>query len=69
MSTRTITELVALRTDSPGSSDSAAAIVAISAPTKAKITITMPDRIATPPSGVKPPSAVSCETPLPLKST
>ena len=54
-----------MRTDSPGSSDSAAAIVAISAPTKAKITITIPDRIATPPLGVKPPSAVSWPTPPP----
>ena len=61
-----ITQFVALRTDSPGSSDSAAAIVAISAPTNAKITITMPDRIVTPPLGMKPPSAVSCSTPPPV---
>ena len=53
-------------TASPGSLDSAAAIVAISAPTKAKITITMPDRIATPPLGAKPPLAVSSGTPCPI---
>ena len=34
-----------------GSSDSAAAIVTISAPTKAKITITTPDRTVTAPGG------------------
>ena len=55
-----------------GSSDSAAAMVTISAPTKAKITITTPERIVTPPSGAKPPWAVRLlrpgESPAPTPS-
>ena len=58
-----ITLFVALVTLRPGSSDSAAAIVAISAPTKAKMTITTPDRTAIPPSGAKPSGSVRFVTP------
>ena len=47
-------------TASPGFLDSAAAIVAISAPTKAKIAITTPLRIA------KPPLEVSYGKPCPI---
>ena len=46
-----------------GSSDSAAAIVAISAPTNAKMTITTPVSTLPMPSGAKPPSAVRFDTP------
>ena len=53
-------------TDRSGSSDSAAAIVAISAPTNAKITITTPVSTLPMPSGAKPPSPVRCEKPTSL---
>jgi hypothetical protein len=55
--------LTALVTFSSGSADSAAAIVTISAPTNAKITITTPDRIVTMPSGAKPSWLVRLERP------
>src|SRR6478752_4960784 len=52
---RTITELAALATAFSGSADSAAAIVAISAPTIEKITVTTPTVIAATPNGKNPP--------------
>ena len=55
--------MVARATARSGSSDSAAAIVTISAPTKAKITTTTPDSTVTPPSGKKPPCAVRFDRP------
>ena len=51
----TITELAALVTARSGSDDSAAAIVAISAPTIEKMTVTMPTVIAPKPNGMNPP--------------
>ena len=55
---RTITELVALAMALAGSGDSAAAMVAISAPTMEKITTTIAAKIAPGPSGKNPPCAV-----------
>src|SRR4051795_8432116 len=55
---RMITEFVALAMARPGSGDSAAAIVATSAPTIEKITTTMAEKTAPMPSGKKPPWAV-----------
>src|SRR6187455_2212754 len=55
---RRITELVARAIALPGSCDSAAAMVATSAPTMEKITTTMAEKIAPTPSGNKPPYAV-----------
>src|SRR6476619_5779205 len=52
---RRITELAALATALSGSDDSAAAIVAISAPTIEKITVTTPTVIAATPNGKNPP--------------
>src|SRR6476619_234547 len=52
---RVITELAAFATALSGSEDSAAAIVAISAPTMEKITVTTPTVIAMTPSGKNPP--------------
>ena len=52
---RRITELAAFATALSGSEDSAAAIVAISAPTIEKITVTTPTVIAMTPSGKNPP--------------
>src|SRR4051812_10219100 len=52
---RTITELAAFDTALSGSADSAAAIVAISAPTMEKITVTTPTVMAMGPKGKKPP--------------
>ena len=52
---RTITELAAFVTARSGSDDSAAAIVAISAPTIEKMTVTMPTVIAPKPIGMNPP--------------
>jgi hypothetical protein len=52
-----MTALVALATFLPGSFDSAAAMVTISAPTKAKITVATPENIARAPWGKKPPLA------------
>lgn len=53
-----MTELVARAIDFAGSGDSAAAMVAISAPTIEKITTTMAEKIAAPPRGNQPPCAV-----------
>ena len=53
-----MTELVALAIDFPGSGDSAAAMVATSAPTIEKITTTIAEKIAPTPSGKKPPCEV-----------
>ena len=53
-----MTELVALAIARLGSLDSAAAMVAISAPTMEKITTTMPEKIAPTPCGKNPPCAV-----------
>ena len=61
---RTITEL-RLRHRS-GSADSAAAIVAISAPTIEKMTVTMPTVIAPKPSGMNPPWAHRLEKSIDL---
>ena len=58
---RSTTELVALVTARSGSFDSAAAIVAISAPTIEKMTTTMPEKIAPAPLGKNPPCAVRLE--------
>ena len=55
MPIRTITELVALAIALAGSLDSAAAMVAISAPTIEKITTTMLENTAPTPFGKKPP--------------
>ena len=55
---RATTVFVALVTAFSGSGDSAAAIVAISAPTIEKITTTIAAKIAPTPSGKKPPFAV-----------
>ena len=55
---RVITELVARAIARPGSGDSAAAMVAISAPTMEKITTTIAAKIAPTPLGKKPPCAV-----------
>src|SRR6478735_9333319 len=55
---RVITELAALETARSGSLDSAAAIVAISAPTIEKMTVTTPAVIASLPLGKNPPCAV-----------
>src|SRR5215210_5690551 len=52
---RVITELAAFDTARSGSDDSAAAIVAISAPTMEKITVTTPTVTAVTPSGKNPP--------------
>ncbi len=52
---RATTELVALTTARAGSSDSAAAMVAISGPTIEKMTTTMLEKIAPTPSGKNPP--------------
>ena len=52
---RRITELAALATARSGSADSAAAMVAISAPTIEKITVTMPTVITLKPNGMNPP--------------
>ena len=52
---RMITELAAFATALSGSEDSAAAIVAISAPTIEKITVTTPTVIAATPNGKNPP--------------
>src|SRR4029453_14419206 len=58
---RNTTEFVALTMPFSGSSDSAAAIVAISAPTIEKITMTMPENSAPKPLGKKPPCEVRFE--------
>jgi hypothetical protein len=58
---RITTELVALAMARFGSSDSAAAMVAISAPTIEKMTTTMLEKIAPTPSGNRPPSLVRLE--------
>lgn len=58
---RTMTERVALMMALAGSGDSAAAIVAISAPTMEKTTITMPEKIALHPLGKSDPPAVRLE--------
>ena len=55
MAIRMITELVALAIDRAGSFDSAAATVAISAPTIEKMTTTMLAKTAPMPSGNRPP--------------
>ena len=55
---RVMTELAALATARSGLSDSAAAMVAISAPTMEKMTVTTPAVIARPPLGKKPPCEV-----------
>src|SRR3954464_9063388 len=52
---RMITELVARASARPGAGDSAAAMVATSAPTMEKITTTIAEKIAPMPSGKKPP--------------
>src|SRR5690242_3863543 len=54
---RVLTELVAFLTARTGSGDSAAAIVAISAPTMEKMTTTMAEKIAPAPFGKNPPCA------------
>ena len=56
-----MTELVALAMARSGSSDSAAAMVAISAPTIEKMTTTMPEKIEPTPLGKNPPCAVRLE--------
>src|SRR3954469_80580 len=58
---RSTTELVAFEIARSGSLDSAAAIVAISAPTIEKMTTTTPEKIASGPFGRKPPWAVRLE--------
>ena len=58
---RMTTEFVALAMDRSGSADSAAAMVAISAPTIEKITTTMPEKMAPTPFGKNPPCAVRFE--------
>nr|WP_240746807.1 hypothetical protein [Cryptosporangium phraense] len=58
---RTITEFVALAIARAGSCDSAAAIVAISAPTIEKITTTIDEKITPGPFGRNPPCAVRFE--------
>src|SRR5690349_11528429 len=58
---RMITELVARAIARAGSGDSAAAMVAISAPTMEKITTTIAEKIAPGPRGRKPPWAVRLE--------
>ena len=58
---RQTTELTALVTPRTGSSDSAAATVAISAPTIEKMTTTMPEKRTSGPLGMKPPWAVRFE--------
>ena len=63
---RTITEFAAFVTARSGSSDSAAAIVAISAPTIEKMTVTMPTVIAPKPSGMNPPWAHRLEKSIDL---
>ena len=60
---RTTTELVALAMARSGSSDSAAAMVAISAPTIEKITTTMLEKTAPTPSGKNPPSRSGWRSP------
>ncbi len=55
---RVMTELAALETARSGSLDSAAAMVAISAPTIEKMTVTTPAVTASSPLGKKPPCAV-----------
>ena len=55
------TEFVALAIALSGSADSAAAMVAISAPTIEKITMTMLEKIAATPFGKNPPCAVRFE--------
>jgi hypothetical protein len=64
--TRSTTEFVALTIAFSGSSDSAAAIVAISAPTIEKITTTMPENRAPTPFGNNPPCAVRLEKSMSL---
>jgi hypothetical protein len=68
-----MTAFVALATARSGSADSAAAMVTISAPTKAKMTTTMPERTVMPPCGKNPPCAVRLlspgESPLPSPSS
>src|SRR4029079_3913115 len=61
-----IAEWPPLATASPGSDDSAAAIVAISAPTMEKITVTTPTVTAVTPSGKNPPWAHRLEKPIDL---
>ncbi len=58
---RTTTEFVAREIARSGSSDSAAAMVAISAPTMEKMTTTTPEKMASPPFGRKPPCWVRLE--------
>ena len=58
MPIRTMTELVALAIARAGSLDSAAAMVAISAPTIEKMTTTMLEKTAPTPFGKNPPLAV-----------
>ena len=53
-----MTEFVALATFFSGSADSAAAMVTISAPMKARMTTAIAEAIETMPLGAKPPSAV-----------
>src|SRR6478735_5548318 len=61
VATRRITDWVALAIARSGSWDSAAATVAISAPTIEKITTTMLEKIAPKPCGRKPPWDVRLE--------
>src|SRR5918996_5913835 len=58
---RNTTELVALTIPFSGSADSAAAMVAISAPTIEKMTMTMPENSAPTPLGKRPPCSVRFE--------
>jgi hypothetical protein len=64
--------LLARATARSGWSASAAAIVTISAPTKAKMTTTTPESTVTPPFGANPPWAVRFdrpgESPAPIPS-
>ena len=61
MAIRTITEFVALAMALAGSFDSAAAMVAISAPTMEKMTTTIPENTAPIPLGKNPPLLVRLE--------
>src|SRR5690242_9188278 len=63
---RRITELAALATARSGSEDSAAAIVAISAPTMEKMVVTTPTVTAIAPRGKNPPCAVRFEKSIDL---
>ncbi len=58
--------MAAFATALSGSADSAAAIVAISAPTIEKITVTMPTVIAPKPIGMNPPCSVRFEKSIDL---